>query len=161
MSHCPCGSSSEFGQCCEPLIKGAPATSPEALMRSRYTAFTLGDLDYIEGTCTEEALRTLNRADLERSLPDMKWLEMKVRETSGGNRDDKHGSVTFSFRYTYGGREHSQTELARFVRRDRWLYDGSEINPKGRPVRVESIGRNDPCPCGSGKKYKKCCGAGT
>jgi preprotein translocase subunit SecA len=30
-----------------------------------------------------------------------------------------------------------------------------------RPVRVErKIGRNAPCPCGSGKKYKKCCGAG-
>ncbi len=27
------------------------------------------------------------------------------------------------------------------------------------PVRSEKIGRNDPCPCGSGKKYKKCCGA--
>jgi len=25
-------------------------------------------------------------------------------------------------------------------------------------VRSEKIGRNDPCPCGSGKKYKKCCG---
>lgn len=24
---------------------------------------------------------------------------------------------------------------------------------------VEKVGRNDPCPCGSGKKYKKCCGA--
>ncbi|MBN1983948.1 MAG: SEC-C domain-containing protein [Chitinivibrionales bacterium] len=29
------------------------------------------------------------------------------------------------------------------------------------PVRVEQrVGRNDPCPCGSGKKYKKCHGVG-
>ncbi|MBR2296811.1 MAG: SEC-C domain-containing protein [Clostridia bacterium] len=29
-----------------------------------------------------------------------------------------------------------------------------------QPVRAENkVGRNDPCPCGSGKKYKKCCGA--
>ena len=27
--------------------------------------------------------------------------------------------------------------------------------------RVPKVGRNDPCPCGSGKKYKKCCGANT
>jgi len=27
-----------------------------------------------------------------------------------------------------------------------------------RPVGAQKIGRNDPCPCGSGKKYKKCCG---
>jgi SEC-C motif-containing protein len=40
-----------------------------------------------------------------------------------------------------------------------WRYDESEVNPKPPPVRVEKIGRNDPCPCGSGKKYKKCCGA--
>lgn len=159
MSHCPCGSGLDIDTCCGPLINGASAKSPEALMRSRYTAFTLGNLDYIEGTCTEEALGTLNRADLERSLPETKWLEMKVRETSGGSVEDVEGTVTFSFRYTYGGREHSQTELGRFVRQARWLYDGSEINPKGRPVRVASIGRNDPCPCGSGKKYKKCCGA--
>ncbi len=33
--------------------------------------------------------------------------------------------------------------------------------PKRRPVvrKQEKVGRNDPCPCGSGKKYKKCCGA--
>jgi preprotein translocase subunit SecA len=36
-----------------------------------------------------------------------------------------------------------------------------EVAPgKPKPVRVEKkVGRNDPCPCGSGKKYKKCCGA--
>ena len=29
------------------------------------------------------------------------------------------------------------------------------------PIRVEKkVGRNDPCPCGSGKKYKQCCGKG-
>ncbi len=35
-----------------------------------------------------------------------------------------------------------------------------ERSDKGQPIRVEQkVGRNDPCPCGSGKKYKKCCGA--
>ena len=29
---------------------------------------------------------------------------------------------------------------------------------KATPKRVNKIGRNDPCPCGSGKKYKQCCG---
>ena len=33
------------------------------------------------------------------------------------------------------------------------------LNPTG-PVKSEKVNRNDPCPCGSGRKYKKCCGAG-
>jgi len=38
---------------------------------------------------------------------------------------------------------------------------GHSDRDPSRPVRVEQkIGRNAPCPCGSGKKYKKCCGAG-
>jgi len=37
---------------------------------------------------------------------------------------------------------------------------GSGRQTKKQPIRVEKTpGRNDPCPCGSGKKYKKCCGA--
>ena len=32
-----------------------------------------------------------------------------------------------------------------------------ELNPP-QPAHSEKVGRNDPCPCGSGKKYKKCCG---
>lgn len=33
----------------------------------------------------------------------------------------------------------------------------SVVLPKEPLVRSEKIGRNDPCPCGSGKKFKKCC----
>jgi hypothetical protein len=47
-----------------------------------------------------------------------------------------------------------------------WGYDDASV-PKGyavaeggNVVRTDKVGRNDPCPCGSGKKYKKCCGAG-
>jgi preprotein translocase subunit SecA len=35
---------------------------------------------------------------------------------------------------------------------------GDDSEEKKQPVRVKKPGRNDPCPCGSGKKYKKCCG---
>ncbi|WP_279483989.1 SEC-C metal-binding domain-containing protein, partial [Aureimonas sp. SK2] len=63
------------------------------------------------------------------------------------------------FRYRLEGRDHVQREIATFRQIDgRWFYDTSEINPKSSPVKVERIGRNDPCSCGSGKKHKKCCG---
>ena len=35
---------------------------------------------------------------------------------------------------------------------------GNEEPQKKKPVTVQKVGRNDPCPCGSGKKYKHCCG---
>jgi SEC-C motif-containing protein len=40
----------------------------------------------------------------------------------------------------------------------RWLFKEAEV-PEHETVRREApkVGRNDPCPCGSGKKYKKCC----
>lgn len=128
-------------------------------MRSRYAAFTIGDIDYIEKTCTENAGQLFNRADMERSLPDVDWLGIEIRDTLGGEDGDDFGTVNFTVRYRYNGRDFNQVENASFQRVDGvWLYDQSEINPKSPPVRVARIGRNDPCPCGSGKKYKKCCG---
>ena len=38
--------------------------------------------------------------------------------------------------------------------------DGSDKNRTVRKTAAQKVGRNDPCPCGSGKKYKKCCGRG-
>ena len=54
---------------------------------------------------------------------------------------------------------------AEFQRRKRRELDqarlagGGSQGPVQQVVRGEKVGRNDPCPCGSGKKYKKCCGA--
>jgi SEC-C motif domain protein len=160
MTTCPCGSGKPFDDCCGPLLDGKPAPTAEALMRCRYTAYTLGDLDHIERTNTEHALDGFNRADLEASLPGTEWNGMEVLDTQGGQEGDSEGTVKFSFRYRHGGRDFSQLEISTVLRVDgEWRYDDSEVNPKPPPVRVEKIGRNDPCPCGSGKKYKKCHGA--
>lgn len=126
-------------------------------MRSRYAAFVCHNLDYIEATNTEEAAVTFARSTMETSLPDTKWLGLEIGEVTETETD---ATVRFSFRYSYKERDQIQVEIARFVRSEKlWLYDSSEVNPKSPPVRVVQIGRNDPCPCGSGKKYKKCCGA--
>lgn len=160
MTACPCGSNHDFDVCCGPLIDGTPAKTAEALMRSRYVAFTVGNLDYIERTNTDHAMDSFNRVDMEASLPGTEWIGLEILETEGGQEDDDAGSVKFSFRYKNGGRDLSQFELASFLRvNGQWRYDDSEVNPKSPPVRVWKVGRNNTCPCGSGKKYKKCCGA--
>ncbi|MDM9624988.1 YchJ family metal-binding protein [Rhizobium sp. S152] len=158
MASCPCCSTRDFDDCCGPFVAGKPVPSAEALMRSRYTATTLADLDYLEKTCTENALMSFNRIDMERSLPDAEWVGMEVRRTDRGTEADEDGTVEFAFRYRYRGRDFTQVERANCVRQDgTWLFDDSEVNPTPPPVRVLQIGRNDPCPCGSGQKYKKCC----
>lgn len=160
MAGCACGSGTPFADCCGVYIAGAPAPTPEALMRARYTAFKLGNLDFIESTCTQEGLQSFNRVEMQKSIPDTDFQTFELRGSTGGGAEDETGSVTFAFRYRFNGQDFAQAEIAHFRRVDgQWLYDYSEINPKSAPVRVQSVGRNDPCPCGSGKKYKKCCGA--
>lgn len=160
MTSCPCGSEKSYETCCEPVISGKAADTPEALMRSRYSAFVVGKLDHIEATNTPKAMDSFDRFEMEASLADTEWLGLTIIDAPAPDPSDSDAVVRLSFRYRYKGKDRSQTEIAHFVRSNgRWLYDDGELNPKSPPVRVTQIGRNDPCPCGSGKKYKKCCGA--
>ena len=161
MTVCPCGSSKQIDACCGPLIAGQPAPTAEALMRSRYAAFTLGNLGYIERTCTGHAALSFNRSDLEQSLPGTAWLGLDIMESHGGQLGDSIGTVKFTVRYRQNGHTFTQVEISQFVRIDgAWRYEKGEVSLGSKLAPVERVGRNDPCPCGSGKKYKKCCGAG-
>ena len=156
-TQCPCGSGLVFDDCCGPIIAGAPALTPEALMRSRYTAFVRGELDHVDRTHAPEIRDDFNRAEAERSVEECEWQGLEVK---GSTENGDEGTVEFVARFKRGGQSYVQHELASFGRRDgRWLYLAGEINPKPPQRHVVKIGRNDPCSCGSGKKYKKCCGA--
>ena len=160
MSECVCGSGREFDDCCAPILAGQPAPTAEALMRSRYAAYVVGNLDHLERTVTPEALQSFDRSDAEQVAAETTWLGLEIRRVVDGGVDDETGLVEFVFRYRLKGKTMAQHELSEF-RRDgeTWRYHRSEMNPKGPPARVVKVGRNDLCACGSGKKYKKCCGA--
>jgi SEC-C motif-containing protein len=129
-------------------------------MRSRYSAFVLGDLDYVERTHAPETRDAFNRLEAERILDEAKWLGFEVRRTVDGGVDDQTGQVEFFIRFSQRGKTYVQHELASFRREDgAWMYRSGEINPKSPPRQVVKVGRNDACSCGSGKKHKKCCGA--
>ncbi|MCX7139650.1 MAG: YchJ family protein [Proteobacteria bacterium] len=154
---CPCGSGRNLDDCCGPIIAGAPATTPEALMRSRYCAFVLGKLDHVDRTHAPEIRDDFNRAEAERSAEECEWLGLEVKNATESGDE---GTVEFVARFKRGGQTFVQHERAAFCRRDgHWLYLAGEINPTPPQRHVTRIGRNDPCACGSGKKYKKCCGA--
>ncbi|MCV3767894.1 YchJ family protein [Rhizobium sp. TRM95796] len=160
MIACPCGSGRFEISCCDPYLAGKPAPTAESLMRSRYTAFTRGDLDHIERTCAGEARLAFHRASLALSIAKTEWLGLTIEDVRAGGEEDEKGTVRFTVRYREGGRLFSQTETSEFQRlADGWRYMRGDVGRASQPAATAS-GRNNPCPCGSGKKFKKCCGAG-
>jgi len=155
MPPCPCGSTLDRAACCGRYHAGEPAPTAEALMRSRYAAYALGNLDYIAATSGGPAALAFNRAEAEISQLGTSWLGLEIIATRKGREGDSVGTVSFIACYRHNGIEAALTETSQFRRVDgHWLYWDREAAP-----RVASPGRNDPCPCGSGRKFKKCCGA--
>jgi SEC-C motif-containing protein len=161
MTTCPCGSELAIQDCCGPIIDGAPAPTAEALMRARYTAFVTKMIgDFLKNTITDERRRDFDQREVEMSARDAEGLGFEIRALEGGGLEDERGSVEYIARFNIRGNIQTHHELATFRRENGlWLYEDGEVNPKQAPRTVVKIGRNDPCSCGSGKKYKKCCGA--
>jgi SEC-C motif-containing protein len=91
---------------------------------------------------------------------DAEWLGLDVRGTIGGGADDQEGEVEFVTNFMRQGKEYAHHEIAVFRREQgNWMYVKGRMNPKPAPRQVAKVGRNEPCPCGSGRKFKKCCGA--
>jgi SEC-C motif-containing protein len=160
MSNCPCGSGKAFDSCCGPILAGAPAPTAEALMRSRYTAYVKRDYAHLERSLSAEQRKDYSVDEAKKWAESSEWLGLTILNTEKGGTEDEHGLVEFSARFRTEGQEHEHVETAIFGREEsKWVYVG-QVPPKGQTVKREQpkIGRNDPCPCGSGKKYKKCCG---
>ena len=147
---CPCGSGKQYSVCCQPFLNRQilPAT-PEALMRSRYTAYVRQDADYLIATWHPSCHPQQFHATLVQSFAGARWLSLQIiaAEETG---DKSEGYVTFFARFSENQRESFIHERSRFIQEEkRWYYiDGT----------FPETGRNDRCPCGTGKKFKKCCG---
>jgi SEC-C motif-containing protein len=158
--YCPCGSGKALAYCCGPYLndEALPPTA-EALMRSRYTAFVQGNLDHLDRTHAPEIREEYDRLSARQMMEESKWQGLEIIRTIDGGLEDQKGSVEFIVRFARQGKSYFQHELASFRREEGvWVYESSIFNPKSPPRHVVKIGRNDPCTCGSGKKYKKCCG---
>ncbi len=161
MAECPCGGG-DYGACCEPLIGGvrSPAT-PEALMRSRYSAFVKGAVDYILETTHPQMRPQLKREAIASWSRKADWLGLDILDAQGGQGGDTSATVEFIARYREKGRKVQHHEVAQFrMWEGAWyFYDGEPPKTVQMVRNGPKIGRNDPCSCGSGKKFKKCCGA--
>ncbi len=156
---CVCGIGDSTETHCLPIIKGKKlAKTAEELMRARYSAYALEEVDFIMESHTEEAGTDVDRESTAQWSKQSEWLSLEVLATEGGGEGDSEGTVEFLAKYKVKNVVVEHRERATFEKHgDKWLFaDGEQI--AGPPVKREEpkVGRNDPCPCGSGKKYKKC-----
>ena len=156
---CPCGSGKKYSECCEPIIKRTTkAPTAEALMRARYTAYVVHEIDFIIDSCEKgEKIAEIDRKATEDWSNKSTWHGLKILRTENPKEDE--AIVEFEATYTQKGIRDIHHEIAGFRKIDgEWLYSEGLLRPTTVVREGKKVGRNEPCPCGSGKKYKQCCG---
>jgi len=150
---CYCGQDTPFNDCCGRIHADISlADTAESLMRARFSAYSLDNLDFIRqswhsSTCPSQ---------LEVNEDGFSWTGLEIIDTLGGSNDEQ-AEVEFIASYTLNGNKGKLHERSQFAREGgHWRYLDGKLN-KGAPISVKKMGRNEPCPCGSGKKYKRCC----
>jgi SEC-C motif-containing protein len=122
-------------------------------MRSRFTAYALQNAAYLLDTW-DAAMRPTS---IDFSEENVNWLRLEIISTKKGGAFDTKGMVEFKAYYWQEGQECVMHEASKFIKHDgNWFYRDGLVKTNGK----ESLrpGMNAPCPCGSGKKFKRCCG---
>jgi len=160
MADCSCGSGKDYEKCCAMYIeKGIPAPTAELLMRARYTAYAKGKIDFIMDSHIPSDRDNLSREDITLWSSSSEWQGLEILNTSKGTESDSKGTVEFKAHYMQDRARYTHHEVALFEKVEgQWFFADSQIQNKPLTRETPKVGRNDPCPCGSGKKYKKCCG---
>lgn len=154
---CPCGSNKQYSACCEPFILASKSPdSAEQLMRSRYTAYTHGLVDYIAQTMRGKALLGYDRASAKVWSMSVVWLNLEVINFYSENENTAF--VEFSAIFLQKNNKLQEIhELSEFKLVDgSWYYvDGKQMTALNKHTN-RLVPVNTPCPCGSGRKFKSC-----
>ncbi len=151
---CPCGSGKPEAACCGRYHAGELAPTALALMRSRYTAYVRGKIEYLLATHDVSTRASVDPKAVAKWSRDTEWQGLEIVATAAGGESDETGIVEFIARGVTSGRAFAQRERSRFRKLDgAWFYLDGDAGAEPKP------GRNEPCPCGSGMKYKRCHGA--
>lgn len=147
---CPCQSGQSYADCCQPfhLFHSFPQTA-EQLMRSRYTAYVLQHIDYIVKTTAPLQQKRLNVAAISQWAAETDWAGLQIKKHLP-QLSKIHSMVEFDAFFVTNDRKQSHHEQSLFVSIDkRWYF----VDPT-----VELPAMKQACLCGSGKKFKHCCG---
>lgn len=161
MDVCPCGSSRAYEECCQPLIKNAQsATTAEQLMRSRYSAFVKKEYAHLLASLHPGQRSDYDEQSTRAWAESAEWQGINILNTIAGGPEDSEGQVEFVASYLERGNRQEHHELSAFKKEQGvWYFTTGKTMPKPSVRAAPKTGRNDPCPCGSNKKFKKCCGA--
>jgi SEC-C motif domain protein len=147
-SLCPCCSNQSYHACCQKLHHGdLTASSAEQLMRSRYSAFVVGDIGYLTKTLHPDKRQADDEAVLRQTIEQTQWLGLKIID-----HKSTENKATVEFIAFYQDEVIGQLhEHSHFIKQNKqWFYVDGEMLP------AVKLSRNDLCFCGSGKKIKKC-----
>ena len=156
MSNCYCGASQPFYLCCQQYHQHLNAPTALALMKSRYSAFCVADVAYLEKTQKGDASIGFNQASTASFAESVEWLGLQIIRAYADKQDSNLAYVEFIARYLQDNQILDIHELSEFEfdpTQQRWFYCKGH-----RPAKKIVIAKNAPCPCQSGKKYKNCHG---
>lgn len=146
---CPCTPTADYANCCRQYHAGGFAPTAEALMRSRFSAFYVGDVDYIIATTVPAQQSLLDKSALQAWADEMNWTHLEV--ISHNKVGKRHAQVRFKAHFDNGQGKQTHDELSAFVKiGGRWYFLD--------PTLPTTLTGKQPCLCGSGDKFKACCG---
>ncbi|MBF0433207.1 MAG: YchJ family protein [Fibrobacteria bacterium] len=158
---CPCGTGKAYADCCEPIITGTIiAETAEAMMRSRYSAYVKGEIQHIINTIHSSKKTDYDEKGIRKWSEGSVWVSLEIVNCQEGTSSDDSGTVEFIAHYRSKGLMQKHHELATFKKEgEKWtFFEGEGVSPEQYKRPEPKTGRNEPCPCGSSKKFKKCCG---
>ena len=153
---CLCGSGSVYAECCALYHGGQqfPVTA-ENLMRSRFTAYAKRNAEYLLASWNASK----RPASIDFSKETAVWQRLQIISCKKGGAKDSKGIVEFKAFYEQDGEDFFMHEISRFIKTGRqWLYMDGVIKAAGKVEYQVNAGKNALCACGSGKKFKRCCG---
>jgi SEC-C motif-containing protein len=124
--NCPCGNNQTIENCCGAIIKGEKeALTAEELMRSRYTAFTKGNGDYLMASHSVNTRELKDKKDLENWAKSVTWMHLDVLNTTDGKANDTQGTVEFKAFFVDHGKVDVIHENSSFrIENGKWVYVG-------------------------------------
>ena len=153
---CVCSSDKKYLDCCG-IFHSAEQTplTAESLMRSRFTAYAMQNEAYLLATWDSDK----RPEQINFSKEEAKWTKLEIIKTKKGGEKDSKGIVEFKAYYIQDDEEYVMNEISRFKKlAGRWLYLDGLVKSVAKIGQQNNQGKNSPCTCGSGKKFKRCCG---
>ena len=128
-------------------------------MRARYTAYVNTEIDFLKSSLSPDEQDAFDPESTKAWAQAAEWRGLTIKRCINGQATDTTGAVEFEAKYLESGMLYTHAEFAEFEKiEDKWYFKDGKVKPSTVVRDQPKVGRNDPCPCGNGKKYKKCCG---